>query len=220
MIRNHFFDLKYCIWNIDPLKFANFKKNSPFDKELSMLYMHAYISAKKREICNQSSIGLAYSIKNNVLHRLPEYPEFNNLVHDDFIQAIDFFNLKFESLRIIRSWANRMHKDSSGVVHNHSIFDDNNKVIGLRRYVLIVYYRVPENSGNLIFLNPHKYLRKLDDENDRLIDQNFCAEDTLVIKPTDGMCILHDSRIPHTVSKHNSHKPRDVLIFDYECLEF
>lgn len=216
MIKSDFFGLKYCIWNIDQSKFANFKKINSFDKALSILYMNAYVSAKKKEICNDSSIGLAYSINRDILQKLPEYPAFNTLFHDEFMQAIDFFNLKFESLRMIKSWANRMHKDSSGVIHNHSFFNDDGTLVDLKRYVFLVYYRVPMNSANLIFLNPHKYLKKSDSKNDRLIEQNFCSEDKLVIKPSDGMCILHDAKIPHTVSRHNSHKPRDVLIFDYE----
>lgn len=216
MIKNNFFGLKYCTWNIDHEAFLNFKRNSNFDKALAMLYMEAYLNAKKAEVSNDYSMGLAYSIRANVLDKLPEFDEFGKLIHDNLTEAINFFGVEFESSRIVKSWANRMHKDSSGVVHNHVSFDSDKNLNSSTKFVLLVYYKIPVNSANLVFLNPDKYLKEPDFKNDRFDKQEFLSEDILTIQPTEGMCILHDAKIPHTVSVHNSHKPRDVLIFDYE----
>lgn len=215
IVKNIFFGLNYCTWTINQLKFSEFKKESLFDEKISMLLFEAYLNAKRSKVPNDYSTGLAYSTRNYIIHNMPEFEKFNDLIHDEFLEALDYLKVDDKTLSIERSWANRMHKGSSGVIHNHVSFDANNQLIGTSKYVLIVYYTIPKDSADLIFLNPLKYLRTPEFEKDRIKEQKFNSEDMLLIKPTEGFCVLHDGRIPHTVSKHNSYKPRDVLIFDY-----
>ena len=98
---------------------------------------------------------------------------------------------------VSRCWANRMEKDSFGAIHVHD----------KRVKILILYYKVPHNSSDLVFVDPkHKNIL-----NTELIPDN----DKLHIQVSEGTCILYDGEIPHGVSRHKSDESRDAFIFEF-----
>jgi hypothetical protein len=185
---NYFHNNKYSIWQIDTSKF---KSNTVFYNNLNSSFE---ISSKLP--LPQESNGLAYSVP---LDKIPGFLDLLDVLSPSLNEnfALIYGN---QDKKIFRAWANRMHRDSFGSLHQH-----NEDV-----KVLIFYYNVPENSSDLIFVHP-KY------KNKNILNPYLLPdEDKLNIKVTEGMCILHDGEILHAVSKHNSDTPRDCVIIEYK----
>ena len=97
-----------------------------------------------------------------------------------------------------RAWANRMFENASGAAHVHG---HTCHVTG------IFYYEIPENSGDLIFINS-------DIGREKPLVEKLPPEKIDRIKPKEGMLLIHDAMIPHAVSAHKSDLPRTCFVFD------
>ena len=108
---------------------------------------------------------------------------------------------KRQKFSLRRCWANRIYKDTLGTIHDHG-----------KSTVLIVYYNVPKDSSSLVFIDP-KHSDKLFQE-----ESIIPKDEKLSIEVNTGMCVLHDGRILHAVTKHGSTIPRDVLVFEFDSI--
>lgn len=180
-----FHNMKYCVWNVN---LYSLKNNTKFNDEIEERFnIQSEVSKRPPE-----AQGDAYSIG------IKSMDTFDELMHF-LIPAVNPYHELLANRNIIgvtRCWANRMNKDSSGAIHTH------HKQIK----ILILYYNVPENSGDLVFVDP-KYKDVLNTE---LIPDS----DKLHIQVSEGTCILYDGEIPHGVSRHKSDESRDAFIFE------
>ena len=196
----NFHGLNYCIWNLNQQDFHKFKSTSSFNDELQS-------SFKGVETTKQTeAVGRAYSHPHNIMSTFKGFGSLQKMIDPDLTKQLNLIGSSNNKI-LVRSWANRMHYGACGGIHTHEYQN-------LERYVLLVYYSVPENSADLVFVNPARYVRTMVQQN---LD-DISESDKLVIKVSEGMCVLHDGQIPHGVSKHNSHQPREVLVFEFENL--
>jgi hypothetical protein len=100
----------------------------------------------------------------------------------------EFINGDLKKVSIGRNWFNVMYKGSEGAVHNHySTIHPGTMVVA------IFYVQVPENSANLFFI------------------QN---NESIIHTAIEGELVIHDAKINHSVSIHNSDTPRICLVLD------
>jgi len=190
-----FHNIKYCSWQ---LNLTEFKANSKFNDSLRE-NLDNFDTTKKLP---DSANGKAYSVlihKENKTN--PNVSGFNELI-DLVMPSLDENLEKIcgsKSKRMISCWANRMHVNSYGSIHTHVGVD----------YVMLLYYNVPENSSDLIFIHP-KY--GFYDKDVLSIPQT----DQLKIKVSEGMCLLHEGKMLHAVSIHNNRIPREVIVLEFK----
>jgi hypothetical protein len=100
----------------------------------------------------------------------------------------NFANDKVKGVRFTRAWMNKMFKGCSGKIHTH--WNPEKKESGV---VSIFYFDVPENGSKLLV-----HL----DGNEQEIEVHT------------GDLIMHDDKLPHSVSEHKNDKPRICIIFE------
>jgi hypothetical protein len=187
MIYN-FHNLRYCIWDLD---FSNFKEKIAFDKSLEIEF-----DAGSKRPYPVEAVGSAYSAS---LFRIKEFGNFLEYITPNLDYHLTTLGKPIYK-RMVRAWGNRMHRDSRCTVHAHKGSN-----------VLIVYYKVPENSADLVFVDPIyegvKNLNQIPESAKRYINVK------------EGMCLLHDGDILHGVNIHNSDQTRDSLILEFKCYE-
>lgn len=189
-----FRDIPYCTWNIDlkPLK-----ECVEFNQELN----DGFLKSSKQPRKPSESRGNAYSVR---VSEFKTVSKFIDVISPSLHSVLKHFNRPSNN-HLVKCWANRMHKDSHGMVHIHG--DDTVKDIN----VLIVYYNIPPNSGNLVLVDPkHRNVSEL------IFDEDIPEEDKKIIEVSEGLCVLHDCRLPHGVSKHNADEHRDSIIIEFK----
>ena len=107
-----------------------------------------------------------------------------------------------------------MTEGAFGDVHQHIKID--NYMSSLTGYskegfcphaVGILYVNIPPNSSNLVVVK--------DGKEDTPVEM-FKDEDTVHLKPNEGLLIIHSPYVWHGVSTHESKLPRDVFVFDID----
>jgi len=101
---------------------------------------------------------------------------------------------------MVRSWMNRMYKDSQGAVHNHKSGCD---------MVCIFYYEAPPGASELVFLNTNSHLREK-----KAPYSEYPKEDRYHFQPEPGHLVCHFPGIYHSVAVHNNELPRTCFIFE------
>ena len=192
---NTFYQKQYSFWDID----LNYLKNScTIDVELNKAFENSKIFNAPEKI------GEGKSLMFNIL---PKFDSYNFLYNFVIEQVQAQLNTNFhiplyyrrKKLNLKRCWANRVFKNSEGLIHFHA-----------NSLVFLLYYNIPNNSSDLVFINP-KHIDKI-----KQSESSIPIEDKLAIKVHSGMCILHDGNILHGVSKHNNDNHRDVLVFEFD----
>jgi hypothetical protein len=107
-----------------------------------------------------------------------------------------------KSVDYIKSWANKMFYGSQGLVHAHTHPDFKNCESD---FVAIFYVHIPENSGQLVFIDGGEFNKKYTEYDESKMTIMQCESGDLVI---------HPPTIPHAVTVHNSHVPRLCLVFE------
>lgn len=196
MIKDTFCGNDYFIWHLDLSKFA---KKDFLDKQLNSKFEEASKNPYPPE-----ANGPAYSIDLFRLNGAKDLLHFISPSLDDIIRQLNLPIMK----KVIRVWANRMHKGSSGNIHCHKRNDRKGKL-----FVLICYYNIPEDSGNLVLIDS-----KYEDKLSYMKTEDMIPDaDKKKISVSEGMCVLHDEYMFHAVSKHDSHKTRDSIILEFIC---
>jgi hypothetical protein len=98
----------------------------------------------------------------------------------------------------VRSWANRIFKDCTGILHNHHGY-------GHVDVTGILYVDVPDHGAELIFVRGGEIGKS---------HLDYSLEDRYYLQPKPGELILHDSAIFHTVGQHVVDMTRTVFVFD------
>ncbi len=180
---------QFIIWDI-PIK--SVQNYADFNKQLQDELDKNNISNAPRAI---ESNGNTYSVWN-----IDTIPGFTNLLSSTNLESqLEKLNAS-NFTKIKRAWVNRMHKNSFVSIHWH---DSNVKV-------LIIYYNVPDDSSDLILIDPkYKILRY---ENSISVPED-CKYN---LKVKEGMCVLHNGDMLHAVSEHLSEYPRDTIIIELE----
>jgi len=108
-------------------------------------------------------------------------------------------NLKKEKILYTRIWANKVYKNCSGKCHIHDGINDGSAIF---------YYKVPNNSSDLIILKEKIDGLVTDDH------KNISHH----IKVYEGDLIIHDKNAPHAISEHMSDEPRICFVFDFKLI--
>jgi hypothetical protein len=98
----------------------------------------------------------------------------------------------------VRSWANRIFKDCTGMLHNHHGY-------GRVDVTGILYVDVPNHGAELIFVRDGEAGKS---------HLDYATEDRYYLQPVQGELILHDSAVFHTVGQHVIDMTRTVFVFD------
>jgi hypothetical protein len=105
---------------------------------------------------------------------------------------------KHKDVTFVRSWANRIFKDCTGILHNHHGY-------GHVDVTGILYVDVPDHGAELIFVRDGELGKS---------HLDYAPEDRYYLQPKPGELILHDSAIFHTVGQHVVDMTRTVFVFD------
>jgi hypothetical protein len=98
----------------------------------------------------------------------------------------------------VRSWANRIFKDCTGILHNHHGY-------GHVDITGILYVDVPDYGAELIFVRDGEIGKS---------HLDYALGDRHYLQPKPGELILHDSAVFHTVGQHVVNMNRTVFVFD------
>lgn len=193
---NEIFNSKICVWEVD---IEQFKRTSKFDKELEYAFKfsgHVYDAQQKE--------GDAISLKNGVMEKFLFFDDIIQLLHSSLNEQLNLLNVPKHkrNVQLVRCWANRMNKNSRGLIHHHQ----------KGRMVLILYYDIPENSGDLVFIDSKHYDKLL------MTEEEIPENDKKYLKVKNGMCVLHESELLHAVTKNLNDKPRQCLVFEFISL--
>lgn len=191
-----FCNLRYTTWTID----LNFLKNNcSIEDELNQAFDSAEFFIAPEKVGDGKSLGY------NVLPRLSFYGYLYNFIQQQIFSQYNDLNIhnyyKKQNLQLRFCWANKIYKDTQGTIHNHP-----------KSMVFLLYYKVPPNSSDLIFVDS-KHIDKIGLTEDHIPDL-----DKQSIKVHEGLCVLHDGNILHAVSKHNNLEPREVLVFEFNTV--
>lgn len=109
-----------------------------------------------------------------------------------------------KKMKYHRTWANRMYRGCDAVAHRHA-----NIGWTIPHLVAIYYTDVPENSADLIFI---------DDGNYGVMRGNryfeYPTDKHHPVKSRTGRLVVHDARILHATTSHESDLPRTCLIIE------
>jgi hypothetical protein len=94
-----------------------------------------------------------------------------------------------------------MYLGSAGGIHKHK--NDIN-------FVSIFYYQVPENSGNIVFLNPET----ISEDHGNKTLEHFDDKDKFEIPVKPGTLLCHPPGIWHGITTHNSEIPRICIVIE------
>lgn len=142
-----------------------------------------------------------------------EYPVFETFKLDNFevgawirkqisIAAKDLGfdrHKNVDKYNFIRSWSNRMYKDSHGAAHKHMTGCD---------MVCIFYYEAPPGSSELVFINDDLATKNTDPW------YTYPDEKRYHFKPEPGSFVCHFPGIPHAVAQHKCDDTRTVMVFE------
>ena len=106
------------------------------------------------------------------------------------------------SLRYLRSWSNKMFKDSEGLVHAHSHTDF---IDSITEFVAIFYVQASPESANLIFVKDGKFNTRYTDYPTDHLHPIMCQS---------GNLIVHDTKICHSVGQHTEDEPRVCFVLE------
>jgi hypothetical protein len=106
------------------------------------------------------------------------------------------------SLQYLRSWSNKMFKDSEGLVHAHSHTDFINTTT---EFVAIFYIQATPDSANLIFIKDGVFNTRYRDYTE---DQRY------PIPCQSGDLVVHDIEICHSVGQHIHDEPRICFVLE------
>jgi hypothetical protein len=107
-------------------------------------------------------------------------------------------NTEHTGVTFVRSWANRIFKDCTGILHNHHGY-------GHVDVTGILYVDVPDHGAELIFVRDGELGKS---------HLDYAEEDRYYLQPVQGELILHDSAVFHTVGQHVVDMTRTVFVFD------
>jgi hypothetical protein len=193
-----FHKYRYSMWNVD---ISELKNNKMLNLELN----DAFDSSDKTGSALEK-VGDGVTLLPNVLSKMKSFSFLLDFITKEKEKQLTLLGIpKFyinQKPKIERCWANRIFKDTYGTIHNH---------LG-GRTVFLLYYNVPKNSSDIVFIHP-KHKDKMY-QSEEIIPEN----EKIKISVKEGMCLLHDGRILHAVSKHNSDTPRDVIVFEFDTI--
>ena len=127
---------------------------------------------------------------------LEHLPGASSLMEWVAVQMI--VNTDHTGVTFVRSWANRIFKDCTGILHNHHGY-------GHVDVTGILYVDVPDHGAELIFVRDGEIGKS---------HLDYAIEDRYYLQPKPGELILHDSAIFHTVGQHVVDMTRTVFVFD------
>jgi hypothetical protein len=116
----------------------------------------------------------------------------------DWVARQIIANTDRTGITFVRSWANRIFKDCTGILHNHHGY-------GHVDITGILYVDVPDHGAELIFVKGGEIGKS---------HLDYAPEDRYYLQPKQGELILHDSTIFHTVGQHVVDMTRTVFVFD------
>jgi hypothetical protein len=116
----------------------------------------------------------------------------------DWVARQIIANTDRTGITFVRSWANRIFKDCTGILHNHHGYGHVD-ITGL------LYVDVPDHGAELIFVKGGEIGKS---------HLDYAPEDRYYLQPKQGELILHDSTIFHTVGQHVVDMTRTVFVFD------
>lgn len=105
------------------------------------------------------------------------------------------------NIEIKRAWSNRMYLGSAGGIHKHTNDID---------FVSIFYYQIPENSANIVFVNPNT----VGEEFSHKTLEYFDEKDKMEISVKPGSLLCHSPGIWHGITTHNSEIPRICIVIE------
>tara|TARA_R100000008_G_scaffold84444_2_gene71851 strand:+ start:6 stop:572 length:567 start_codon:yes stop_codon:yes gene_type:complete len=124
-----------------------------------------------------------------------EYDKISDF--DELIQLIqNKLNEKFGKEKITDVWININKKNSYNLAHCHSNC----------LYSGVYYIKVPENSGDLVFLDPYKF------HNLSIINDKKVSEHSIISE--EGVLWIFRGWLPHKVKKNLSNDDRISLAFN------
>ena len=190
-----FCNLKYTTWDIN---LSDIPDNVFFEQELNQAFeiAESYDAPQK--------IGDGKSLMNSVIPNFKTFDSLYKFVVDQIQHKLEILQIHpyyRKKLFLKRVWANRIYQNTEGTIHDHP-----------DSLVFLLYYKAPENSSEIIFINP-KYQDKMLQSHDVIPE-----EDKLRIPTYTGMCLLHDGAILHAVGKHNNIECRDVIVFEFKSV--
>ena len=203
MIKEIFPGVKIYIDKFD--KIDSFKGKEKFQKTLDEIF-------DKFEIINSSTTERYGSSRTTVQHA-KEYslPKTLDLKNNELGQWLYSSiskgarelhvndNKNYDNFKFVRSWTNRMYKDSHAAAHRHETFCD---------VVCMFYYEAPPNCSELVFVNDILATKNTTPYYDFPKDKRYH------IQPESGLFICHSPDIPHAVGVNKTDKPRTVLVFE------
>ena len=182
--------LEYTSWRIDD---SFFKRFAELESQVTDA-LNSKMTWDAPEL-----VGRGASIRSSVVFGLHGYRYLYHVINEHVMFYSNLFErTKDRVLRINRQWANEMKPNAMGRIHDHS-----------RALVCIFYLNASKESSNLVFVDSK--------HRDKFMQTEDCIpnEDKLSIPVESGMCVLHDGRILHAVSKNTSPEPRQCFVFEY-----
>jgi uncharacterized protein (TIGR02466 family) len=145
---------------------------------------------------------LGWHSKNN-LHKRECFDKFNQIILENALEIGAFLNwdLQYFSIDITTCWAIVNGKLASNSVHNHP----NSILSG------VYYLQVPDNSGNLFFVDPRPASQMLVPP---ISELNLWTSPKVVYKPHVGTMIFFPSWLLHGVEMNLSEEVRISLSFN------
>lgn len=163
-------------------------------KDVNPKIVKRTLELSKKYPSNQRSNELGWQSKTD-FYKEPCVEELGKFVNDCLMkyikQTIDTSIIK--DWYITDLWANICPKYSYHKRHTHP----NSDLSGA------YYIQVPESAPELIFTNPHRYMRSL-----------IIGSADTAVSPKEGLCVIFDSGLEHEVNINLSEEPRIALSFN------
>jgi uncharacterized protein (TIGR02466 family) len=132
------------------------------------------------------------------------FTEFKNYILNNAFQSLRHFNRKLE---VDNMWININKKGNYNTAHNHP-----------GCYISGVFWvKVPENSGNLVFTNPHSFdqYRLIQSATD-WVKNNHNYHHTFEFKPHEGTLVMFPANLDHKVEPNQSDEDRISIAFNLQ----
>ena len=172
---------------------------------------------------NRNFIKYCYSLKKETegvkkSNSLGWHSEDQIHLRDDFVfldnisniieTTIKDFHLKDCSISLNSLWVNINQKWA----YNHRHIHPNSHLSG------IFYLKVPENSGDLIFVNDNMQMNNVYEFINENVTKSIKLYPTYKYKPEEGRMFIFDSLLPHYVEQNLSREDRISISFNLNLL--
>jgi hypothetical protein len=177
------------------------------NKELNESLENVLVEYDAKEYRAKDQLGKAITTchLNDVFFQIKNNDLLINWLEYTLNQYCKIKEKSYEKYKINRMWCNRMFTGCEVKPHVHypvNFIDFYNF-----HFVVVLYYQIPENSSNIIFIDSDEILNSWRD---------YEVDKINILKVNSGLSVLHDARIIHAIDKHKSKGSRTVFVFDIE----